>query len=66
MCWAEWETFGKSPNKPKTPGYLDISFNGTSTENFCKSADKTKGQALVDKAGARTDFSYVPRHLGEF
>ena len=25
-----------------------------------------KGQALVDKAGARTDFSYVPGHLGEF
>ena len=24
----------------------------------------TKGQALVEKAGARMDFSYVPEHLG--
>ena len=25
-----------------------------------------KGHALAEKAGARTDFSYVPGHLGEF
>ena len=25
-----------------------------------------KGQALVEKAGAQTDSSYVPGHLGEF
>ena len=26
----------------------------------------TKGHALAEKASARTDFSYVPGHLGEF
>ena len=25
-----------------------------------------KGHALAEKAGAQTDFSYVPGHLGEF
>ena len=27
---------------------------------------KAKGHALAEKAGARTDFSHVPEHLGEF
>ena len=32
---------------------------------YCFS-DWEKGHALAKKAGARTDFSYVPGHLGEF
>ena len=33
---------------------------------ICPGQDFTKGHALAEKAGARTDFSYVPGHLGEF
>ena len=40
------------------------------TNDFNKVKKKTikimKGHTLAEKAGAQTDFSYVPGHLGEF
>jgi len=33
---------------------------------MCGEVQNIKGQALLEKAGAQTDFSYVPGHSGKF